>query len=66
MFISQKRPHLAKAIVARHQVMLHYLNFRVYKGVLLGLATLLIPRSSLSVKQYHILTVIVNHFEKIL
>ena len=37
-----------------------------YKGVLFGLATLLIPRSSLSVKQYHILTVIVNYFEKIL
>ena len=37
-----------------------------YKGVLLGLAILLIPRSSLSVKQYHILTVIVNYFEKIL
>ena len=37
-----------------------------YKGVLLGLATLLIPRSSLSVKQYHILTVIVNYFKKTL
>lgn len=36
MFISQKRPHLAKVIVARHQVMLHYLNCWVYKGVLLG------------------------------
>ena len=37
-----------------------------YKGVLLGLAILLIPRSSLSVKQYHILTVIVNYFKKTL
>ena len=37
-----------------------------YKGVLLALATLLIPRSSLSVKQYHILTVIVNYFKKTL
>ena len=37
-----------------------------YKVVLLGLAILLIPRSSLSVKQYHILTVIVNYFKKTL
>ena len=37
-----------------------------YKGVLWGLPMLLIPRSSLSVKRCHILTVIVNYFEKIL
>lgn len=38
-----------------------------YKGVLLGLATLLIPKKrSFSKSRYHILTVIVQYFGKIL